>query len=94
MALASVVMHKRFAYLILVIWFVTDIGILRNYSNAPLAHLEYLTSWSHLASILSRIGLVIHLYYDEGRYEFMVFFFYASGVLLWSGRLAAKEIRN
>lgn len=77
-------MHKELVYTLLFIWFLTDIGILWNYYIAPLAHLEYLTSWSHLVSISSRIGLVVHLYYDERSYKYAVFLFYASGVLLSS----------
>jgi hypothetical protein len=77
-------MHKELAYTLLFIWFLTDIGILWNYCIAPLAHLEFLTSWSHLISVSSRIGLVVHLYYDERSYKYAVFFFYASGVLLAS----------
>lgn len=77
-------MHKELAYTLLFIWFLTDIGIVWKYCIAPLAHLEYLTSWSHVISIFSRIGLVVHLYYDERSYKYTVFFFYASGVLLAS----------
>ena len=77
-------MHRTLAYTILFIWSLTDVGILWNYYLAPLAHLEYLTSWSHVLSILFRIGLIVHLYSGEKYYKCTVFFFYASGVLLAS----------
>ena len=77
-------MHRTLAYTILFIWSLTDVGILWNYYTAPLAHLEYLTSWSHVLSIFSRIGLIVHLYSGEKYYKCTVFFFYASGVLLAS----------
>lgn len=71
---------------LLVVWGFADVVVLIQCSEDPMAHIEFLTAWSHIASLIAHYPILFYLCWfgrDQSyRRTAAVYIFCASGVLL------------